>query len=273
MVNTLTRNNRDVKFRFRFKSNAMTHSLLAALQVETQLAEPSRSSGHGSTDMWLVIFTGGLVIVTAGLVLVGVLQYCAMRRQEKWMRVNVKIAERNADIAKQSAHAAESSARASLATIELMQKTAWRELRARVLVASAVRVLPAGAGSFTVEVTIKNWGKVPAYECTFWAEAFLAPSPLSGASIPTPCKPAGAPTMVLPPSGETTLRAFLPAEQYTGQVDAQVQNGNMAVYVLGQIEYRNGFQESCTSKYFMKFGGLDYRSSHFSFCDTGNDAD
>jgi len=251
----------------------MIHSaILTLFQVGKQFSEPVSAGSRGSTDFWLATFTFALFLATLALVVVGIFQYCAMHRQETWMRRNVLLAAQSAQAAKQSADAAEASVKASLSTMEVMQKNAWRELRARVLVVSTVRVLPGGAGSFTSEVTIKNWGRVPAYECTFWAETFLAPSPLSGASVPVPRKPSDAPVMVLPPGGETTLRTFLPAGQYNG-ADSQVQYGRTAVYVIGQIEYRNGFLESCTTKFFMKFGGPDYSSGRFAFCDSRNEAD
>jgi len=64
-----------------------------------------KENKKSSTDWWLAGFTGALVIV-------GVLQWCVLRKHEKWMKRNVRVVTKIALAAKQSAAAMSNSERA-----------------------------------------------------------------------------------------------------------------------------------------------------------------
>jgi len=207
-------------------------------------------------ERWLVIFT-------AALVLVGLLQFGVFFWQVKWMRRNVEIAEKSADAARQSANAAS-------ATVALMGKTTRKELRARVFVASARRTSPAGPGSFCVEISIKNFGKIPAYDCTYLIEMILAPNP--NVTFPNLHKKGQEPVIVLPPDGEITIAKVLHTGTFQHVQDTQVADGSYAVFIYGEIRYRDGFARDRVSKFRMRCCGLDYAPGRFSFCESGNEA-
>ena len=215
------------------------------------------------SDWWIVAFTGALVIATFALVIVGSLQWLAMRHQEHWMRENVRIAD-------VSANAAKAGAEAATATVEVMKRTARRQLRARVFVLSANRLEPCGAGSFTAELVIKNFGGVPAYNCTFRAAMVLGPRILGGGEISKAYANGQEANIVLPPSAE--VKTTLCLASFESNQHNLVRTGIQAVYMYGEINYRSGFAKSCQSTFLMRCGGIDYASGRFSFCEKGNTA-
>ncbi len=210
-----------------------------------------------SLDRWLVLFTGALVIV-------GVLQFFVFIWQARWMRENVKVAKQSADAARESASAA-------TASVALMRTTSRKQLRARVFVASATRVGPRGPTSFAAEVTIKNFGKIPAYDCTYLAAMILRPNP--NTEFPALHKKGDEPMLVLPPDAEVKMPLVLQAGTFQHTQDVNVGSGSWAVYIYGEIQYRDGFARGRTSKFCMKCCGFDYASGRFSFCEKGNEAD
>ena len=126
------------------------------------------------------------------------------------------------------------SADAATATVDLMRKTSRKDLRARVFVASAQRVEPLGPGSFTAEVTIKNFGKIPAYDCTYFATMILRPSPNN--EFPALHKKGDEPVLVLPPDAEVKMPLVLPTGTFQNTQDANVGAGSWAVYIYGEIQ-------------------------------------
>jgi hypothetical protein len=210
---------------------------------------------HVSLEFWLVVFTAALVIV-------GILQYRVFRAQEKRM-------EETVDLAQKSADAAKDSAKAAAETVELMRATSEKELRARVFIESAKR---AGTGpvSFSAEITIKNFGKIPASECTY----FFAMQCLPISESPPILHPSGQePRMVLPPGAEVRDFKTLPTGTFQITQENLVRAGANAVCVYGRIEYGDGFGNRRHSAFFMKCCGSDYDLGRFSFCQTGNEAD
>ena len=245
--------------------------------VTTLLVAPADQ--RPSLELWLVIFT-------AALALVGLLQFITFVRQIKWMRQNVKIAEKgaqaaadsaraaiaNVEIAEKTANAARDSARAASKTVTLMRTTSRKDLRARVFVLSAQRIGPANPVAFSAEVTIKNFGKIPAYRCTCFIEMIQATNPAPTEPFPNPRRTGQEPRMVLPPGGEIKVALFLHAGTFQHNQHNLVMAGSHAVYIYGEIQYRDGFKHDRVSKFVMRCCGSDYSSGRFSFCERGNTA-
>jgi hypothetical protein len=188
---------------------------------------------------------------------VGIGQIIAMIRQEKWMRKNVKVARDSAD--------------AASSTVKVMKQTAQRDLRARVFVMNAKRMGNPDAGPFSVEVKVKNYGKVPAYACTFAVNLVVRPNPLNEPLIPLQWT-GQEPKMVLPPRGQIKIIRSLPEGTFAKNQHQLVIAGSWAVYVYGEIRYRNGFGTSRFSRFRMKCCEVDYSLCRFSFCEEGNEA-
>lgn len=226
----------------------------------------------GTSDVWLVVFTGALVGVGVLQFLAMRSQYAAMRSQEQWMRENVALAEKSANAAQESANAARDSASAATATVKAIKETSRKELRARVFVSRAARLGTASPGPFDAEITIKNFGKTPAYGCTCAIELVLRTNPPDDSAFPAPRITGQEPKMVLPPDGEFTIVKNLPVGTFGGPQHSQVMAGSHAVYVYGEIRYRDGFRKKRFNKFLMKCCGADYSLRRFTFAEKGNKA-
>jgi len=152
-----------------------------------------------------------------------------------------------------------------------LRKTARREMRARVFVNSAVRKGSVAAGIFDVEVTIRNFGKVPAYDCTSALELVLKTNPPNSEFTP-PSKTGQEPKMILPPGAEVKVVKTLPAGAFGNIQHTQVGQGSQAIYLYGEIHYRDGFRRDRFSTFRLQCSGVDYGLGRFSFCDRGNQA-
>lgn len=140
-----------------------------------------------------------------------------------------------------------------------------------MFVASAVRIGDPRPGPFVAEVAIKNFGDVPAYNCTFRAEMFMRSDLLQG--IPALNKRADDPNLVLPPGAEVKIRLKLPHGTFADQQQQMVNAGSLAILIHGVIEYRNGFQQDRYSEFLMRCKRVeDYTAGRFAFCETGNAA-
>jgi len=192
------------------------------------------------------------------------------KEQHEETYAQLQAAQSQADASKKSADAATAGAAAAIATVKLMRKISRKELRARVFVASAQRVGPPGPGSFTAEVSIKNFGKIPAYDCTYFATMVLRPNPNN--EFPTLHKKGDEPMLVLPPDAEVKMPLVLHTGTFQNMQDTNVGTGSWAVYIYGEIQYRDGFAKGRTSTFCMKCCGFDYPSGRFAFNDKGNQA-
>jgi hypothetical protein len=217
-----------------------------------------------STDWWLDSFTAVLALLTGVLAFVGYLQYRAMRTHERLMGQNV-------ELAKSTVAAARISAKAAAATVIQMRRTAQRELRARVFVEHAERFGMLSASSYSVAVTIKNFGKVPAYKCTYKIEVVFRSSIPDASAFPPLVWQGRETTMVLPPNGTVHALLSMPTGTFSLTQHNQALNGVFGVYVYGEIRYRDGFGKNRFSKFRLISSGLEYNHSRFSFCDQGNE--
>lgn len=226
---------------------------------------------YDSAEWWLTAFTGALVFVTAVLVFMAFLQLLAMKRQETWMSQSVEIAEKSANAAMVSAEAAKESADATAASVKQMKKNARKQLRARVFVAEG-RAIQTGPVGFWAELLIKNFGHIPAYDCTCSAAIALRPHPSPDEMLPKPAVDGLAPRIVLPPNGEFKIVKSLPQGTFQELQHNQVSRGIHAVYFYGEIRYRDGFGRRRFSQFRLKCTGADYHFQRFSFCESGNKA-
>jgi hypothetical protein len=220
---------------------------------------------HAGSDVLIVIFTGALVLV-------GAIQVVAMFRQERWMREAVKVSDAATNAAKASADAATQSAQIANATLKANRNAVRKQLRARVFVESAKRKGVSGPGLFSVEVTIRNFGYVPAYRCTFQTAIMLSPNPLGQNKFPAVRMSGQEPRFVLPHGAETKTTVALMAGTFAQKQHDLLMSGSWSVYLYGRIEYRDGFNRSKHTDFLMRCTGTDYNSGTFTYCETGNGA-
>jgi hypothetical protein len=152
------------------------------------------------------------------------------------------------------------------------EKTAERQLRAYVLVSSA-RVQDFGVERPPrVEVVIKNSGQTPAFDLSPWAGIVIGEFPLNI-------------ELVHPPPEIKKSQAILGAEDTTGHLTQagraltkietdMIISGAKAIYVFGEIKYRDIFKIERTTRYRMMYGGGGGAAPDGAliFCEEGNDA-
>jgi hypothetical protein len=193
--------------------------------------------------------------------------------QHKETAAQLAASQKQVEAAIRSADAATASAAAATATIKLMRRISRKELRARVFVLGAKRLgMTSGPGPFDAEITIKNFGKIPAYRCTYRVAIILATNPVPEDQIPALQRTGQEPRIVLPPEGEVTVIKTLPLDTFSNTQHTQVGQGSFAVYIHGEILYRDGFGKERVSKFRMKCCESDYALRRFSFCERGNEA-
>jgi len=186
------------------------------------------------SDWWIVYLTGALVFV-------GACQIIAMGVQTYWMR----------------------------RTVRLAQASAERQLRAYVHPVTALRFRDE-AGVLVIKLQIKNAGETPAYECSHFmvegvhvgfpapAEAFRNTPPAKGDSPIAP--------------GES-VDFFITATELTTGLVEQIAAKKAAIYLFGEITYRDAFQtQRRATKFRLMCVGDLIRTGRFAPCDDGNDA-
>lgn len=183
-----------------------------------------------------------------------------------------------------------------LFTLLGLNRTARRQLRAYVLVESGAianiiepeppnqRVNPTNPTQILAHVTrqdlpanvfltIKNTGQTPAMEVTHWGNAVVREYPLT-TQLPGADPDIKPMPSVLGPGIQSTKRLVLPAPLSVPQI-TEIRGGTMAVYVYGQIKYRDIFKKTWTTEYrtmYYVYGGVLGINTALTFCEEGNKA-
>lgn len=190
-------------------------------------------------------YTGLLALFTAVLIGVSGFQIYFLNRADVTSR--------------RSAIAARRAAIAAGRTVKTMEDTAERQLRAYVLV-TAVRIENIGGGNAPEAiVTIKNCGQTPAYELTQWSNMGLDLFPHS---IDPPMRDRPDDKMgkhPLGPNSELFSRPTLGTKEKPRRLQAfeidGLAKGDIAIYVIGRIRYRDAFGKSRITDYRFFYGG------------------
>lgn len=178
-------------------------------------------------------------------------------------------------------------------TLKAMRESSERQLRAYVMaenstifnVANPVAIFagqvftPTGAEITNpacgpgVRIQIKNAGQTPAYEVAHWANICFREFPLK--SLLPARDPNFMPVKsVLGPGIPSTKLIFMP-QPLTAPETADLRAGNGAVYVYGEITYRDTFGKAWYTRYRVMhhpYGGAIGVSTDLTFCDEGNEA-
>ncbi len=227
---------------------------LAIEKVDVFLENHDKSVVGGFTIV-LAISTIGLWLATNKLWASGEKQFGLLAetslRQSRDMKASVVAAE---------------------AAVNVAQDTAKRQLRAYVSVAGLARTKDpgevAGAG-FAVWVDVKNEGQTPAYDVFHWAKIDLREFPLNGGfdihCIENPSRcilSSGDKNIAFP----TFKRDLTPLEE-----QAILSNGK-AVYVYGEIDYRDAFGKRHMTQFRFRCNGQGYPLGMFKADGEGNEA-
>lgn len=206
------------------------------------------------SEWWTIGLTGALVFL-------GLCQLIAMIVYVCWMIKSVGVARQSADAAKASADAAS-------ATVNTMKDTAGRQLRAYVHPVTALRYRDE-TGVLVIKLEIKNAGQTPAYECSHWM--------VEGVHTGFPAPPEAftnknAPKGDSPIAPGESVDFFVSATELTPAQEAQIAAKIAAIYLFGEITYRDAFQTERVTKFRLVCVGDLIRTGRFAPCDEGNDA-
>jgi hypothetical protein len=143
---------------------------------------------------------------------------------------------------------------ALIATVLIMVFNGRRQLRAYVFnTQSGIHYLDQPLSQ--VHVVIKNSGQTPAYKLSDWMAIKLTKFP--------PTEPL---TLLLPPADESVVKSesdFGPGDAFnkvqeirlSDETKAALRAGTMAIYVYGEIRYRDAFKRRRYTKYRLMYGG------------------
>jgi hypothetical protein len=236
----------------------LVNATLPPKSAEEKAAEAQERAERLSTDTW----TRGIGIAT---ILVLIAQAIAFIVQAHRLRQSVIEMQR-------ATQATQQVAQAEQLTVDTMQATARRELKAYVFLHTS-RVFQLGPnGRPEARVTFKNYGKTPAYKVKLtldcgWAASFenLPQPPSTAVDVST-----------LGPDAEFTANTndpsipVLSAEDYQSLID-----GTQTLYVYGTIRYEDAFgNQNRFQKFRLRTGsGPGLPAGVLSLCKVGNETD
>ena len=213
-------------------------------------------NGYTSPEWWLVWVTIILAAITAVLAgytakLWGATKSLAedaektTTRQASEMQHSLLIAQESADAAKKSAEASER-------TINTIEITAERQLRAYVGVerVEMLNIRPNPSKDFEetwIHVRFKNFGQVPATRLEYWVVIDTAEFPLRTAFIGEKVHQQ---TGVIQPHDTFTAKMKL------GMIDSPDEHAGL--YIDGEIRYFDGFAPDRVTRFFYMRRGGDY---------------
>ena len=200
------------------------------------------------TDSLLALFTLLLFVVTGGLVAIGYLQITTSRNQS---RAEVHIA--TADMVNVAPLPAAQPG-------QVFQPT------------NATRTNPA-IGPFAI-LKIQNFGQTTAYNVMHFAGICVREYPLLSELPAKVVDPNVSTKMAMPAHNGSQKVVQLPSPLTNSEI-TDLRNGNKAIYVYGDIEYRDGFGRKRVTNFqtfHNELGGRVGISSHLTGMEEGNDA-
>jgi hypothetical protein len=170
-----------------------------------------------------------------------------------------------------AAKGVQASAHAVGETVVLATDTAHRQLRAYVMVHTAVVENFTAGNKPRAKLTIKNTGQTPAHAVTHWCTSGIAPYPIEDHVVRALRRgETDLAAMPLPPGCHTKTGSesdVLTQNQY----DA-VSDGTHALYVIGEIRYRDAFNKPQETDFLLFAGGPTGISGELAEYQTGNRA-
>jgi hypothetical protein len=226
---------------------------------EADLCQQIRMSEAAEGSVRLNGYQSGIAVLGALLVIITII----------YARRAAIAARDAANHAEASAKAANESASYDRDANELVRTHAELELRANLLIDS-VTIVP-GAPIFTARVVIKNYGQTPAYDAKKWVGIGTDYFPLRKTLTPPP-EDFPMSVSILGP-GQMTQFDIPLIKQPTQEEWIDFKRGTAAIYVFGEIRYRDAFKQPRTTKYRMFSKDEKLAIDQFAPYYDGNEAD
>lgn len=146
-------------------------------------------------------------------------------------------------------------------------KTAERQLRAYVMIDSVNLTNLAVGGNPEAHITFKNSGQTPASEMTHWARLGFLQFPTPSGSFPQ--KPQRIlPASTLAPGGKVTITTGI--NQPLNPVTLAALQSSHALYLVGEIRYRDAFGEQRETDFVLFCTGPMVAAGTMASFETGN---
>jgi hypothetical protein len=195
--------------------------------------------------------------LTAGMLVVASIQALFFWVQLHLMRKSMKVAEVAATAAERS--------------VETMQDTARRQLRAYVSIDRAwIEFLEPGVPKVTV--VVKNAGLTPAHNLRHWIHQWIERYPLT-TQLPTPPNGFVTSSSVLGSGATHNMQIKHPQPIINPSFIDKIGTSEGTIYVYGEIHYKDVFGHEHITKYRLMHGGPEKSSPGvLSPCEDGNEA-
>jgi hypothetical protein len=207
-------------------------------QQSAEEGHPHEDRGDSRESFWKRTASDPIALYTLGLLIFSMVLAGAAVAQLKSLIMANEVATRSAEAARKSADAARDA-------VTLADKTAERQLRAYVLIYDSQICLKENM-LVVAGVGYKNSGQTPARDVVVWTKIEGRPYPLIGTlgsikaenASRAPIGAGGVANMEIPAGGSLT------SEQLDG-----IQKGTKAIYVWGEITYRDIFDAEHRTKF------------------------
>lgn len=240
-------------------SSAVEISKLPVIQIEA-IDKTEKVHDYFSSEWWLVYITGALAIFTG-------LLYSATVSLGKEAK---ETSERQAGEMEKSLAVAKESADAATRTVETMESTAERQLRAYVFATSDEPMTKDSNGALCATITIKNYGQTPAHEVRCAVLIGLYKYPLDERLD----EPDYVGASKSPLSNSVPIKQFptLPRPLNSLEIEAILAKKS-AIFVWGEIAYVDIFKKDRRTKFRLYSIGDDLTRRELAYHHEGNDAD
>lgn len=225
-------------------------SVVSAEDVTEKREEAKYRAIDSSTARWIMLLTGGMLLVA-------VVQAIFFFVQLRLMRASMRVAQM--------------AAAATERTVETMEDTARRQLRAYVSVDRAWIEFPE-PGVPHVTVIIKNAGQTPAYDLRHWIHQWIERYPLE---IQLPVPPDGfvMSSSLLGAAATHSMQLKHPSPIIRLPFIDEIGTPEATIYVYGEITYKDIFGTQQFLRYRLQHGGpTQPPPGVLSPCEEGNEA-
>lgn len=199
--------------------------------TDTQNEEKNASRPWWKDPNWVIVIFTGVLAAAA------IFQVQVYKSQSRIMREGLAETKRAAD-------AAEKAAEATRASVEIMDKTAAKQLRAYLYAGLATAEVqdPIKQTTFSAKIALTNAGQTPAKKLRVKALADIFQNPLpAGHDFKTPYGIGD--TYELGPKQVTYIPAVVPRVQIAGEITNIKNSNGKALYLWGTAEYEDVFGE------------------------------
>lgn len=229
--------------------------VVEAVESEFDAADKQNAAKYreqeAATNRWLMLLTGGMLFVSS--------------IQAWFFWTQLRLMDRSMVVAEKAAKSAAES-------VETMQDTARRQLRAYISINAASIEFPS-PGVPKVTVSIKNTGQTPAHNVKHWIHQWIEFFPLR-VDLP---QPPGDLVMSCDVMGTGATHAN--SITHPKMIVKRDEDINIigtpkgTIYVYGEITYSDVFGERHFSKYRYMYGGSERKTGNvLSACPEGNEA-